>query len=88
MNSSDSFLLSVLLSVRYIVIYKELITCHVYVNRTTYTVSLAPVPYENLMCCIKRTIQSELNFGSVLELKGLHQWTYPYSKLLSSHWLH
>ena len=32
-------------------------------------------------------IQSELSSGSVWEPKGLHQWNYPYSELLSSCWL-
>ena len=33
-------------------------------------------------------LQSELSSGSVLELKGLYQWNFPYSELLSSYWLH
>ena len=58
------------------------------IAQTTCNLSLAPGLFEDWRRCINRTTKSELSSGSVLELKGLHQWTYSYSELLSSHWLH
>jgi len=52
-----------------------------------YSLSLAPGPYEKLRGHINETIQSQFSSGFLWELKGLHQWDYPYSELLSSHWL-
>ena len=69
---------------------KELISCHdvMLIGQTAWNASLAPGPYEDWRGCINRIILSELSSRSVLELKGLHQWTNSYSELLSSNWLH
>ena len=69
---------------------KELISCHdvMLIGQTAWNASLAPGPYEDWRGSINRIILSELSSRSVLELKGLHQWTNSYSELLSSNWLH